>query len=134
MVISYNAPLCFAAGTPIATPAGGRPIEMLRYGDAVVAVDALGRGRVEVVRLVGRRQLDLATHADPELEAPIHIRAGAIAPGVPARDLMLSPAHLWRREPGTNRNQENISPRLVWIALGVPVNGHNHSISVERVS
>ncbi len=84
---------CFAAGTRIATPAGERPVEMLRPGDAVLAAGPDGAWRPRTVRWVGARTLDLAAHPDPEMAAPIRIRAGAIAPGLPRRDLVLSPDH-----------------------------------------
>jgi T5SS/PEP-CTERM-associated repeat protein len=86
-------PICYAAGTRIATPDGDRPVETLQTGDIVIAADARGRCRAEAVRWVGRRCLDLTAHPDPELAAPIRIRAGAIAPGLPARDLVVSPDH-----------------------------------------
>jgi T5SS/PEP-CTERM-associated repeat protein len=86
-------PICYAAGTRIATPDGERPVETLQPGDIVIAADAQGRARAEPVRWVGRRCLDLSAHPDPELAAPIRIHAGAIAPGLPARDLLVSPDH-----------------------------------------
>ena len=92
-VITTTQALCFEAATAIATPDGARPAGLLRAGDAVIATDAAGRAAVETVRWVGRRTLDLAAHPDPELAAPIRIRADAISPGLPARDLLLSPDH-----------------------------------------
>jgi phospholipase/lecithinase/hemolysin len=84
---------CFAKGTRILTPRGEMPVEALRIGDPVVAADARGTRRIEPVRWIGRRRVDLATHPDADLVAPICIGAGAIAPGLPARDLVLSPDH-----------------------------------------
>jgi len=85
--------LCFAAGTRIATPAGDRLVETLRPGDVVLAAGPDEDWQPRTVRWVGIRALDLITHPDPELAAPIRIRAGALAPGQPRRDLVLSPDH-----------------------------------------
>ena len=83
---------CFAAGTRIATPHGAVAAEALRAGDAVLALQD-GAWRAARVRWVGRMAVDLIRHARPWHAAPIRIRAGAIAEGVPARDLWLSPDH-----------------------------------------
>ncbi len=83
---------CYAAGTRIATPAGEAPVEALREGDHVLALQD-GTWRPARVRWVGRGMIDLARHPRPERAAPIRIRAGAIGPGVPSRDLWLSPDH-----------------------------------------
>ena len=72
---------CFVAGTRIATPAGELSVESLRPGDRV----RTAAGRAAPVRWVGLRTLAVA--------APMRIAAGAIAPGVPLRDLLLSPDH-----------------------------------------
>jgi len=85
--------MCFAAGTRLATQDGERPADTLQAGDRVVALDPHGRRSIETVRWVGRRVLDLAAHPDPVLAAPVRIRAGAIAPGIPARDVVVSPDH-----------------------------------------
>jgi hypothetical protein len=84
---------CYAAGTRIGTPGGEVAIEALRPGDAVRTVDAAGRAGTRIVGWVGRRRLDLAGHPDPELVAPVRLRAGALGGGLPRRDLVVSPDH-----------------------------------------
>lgn len=80
---------CFAAGTAIAVPGGSIAVERLRAGDLVRTRD----GRDRPVRWIGSRALDLTRHPDPTAAQPIRVRAGALADGVPARDLLLSPDH-----------------------------------------
>lgn len=81
--------VCFAAGTLIATPRGPRPVERLRPGDRVTTLD---RGP-QPVRWAGRRALNAhQLAANPKLR-PIRIQAGALAPGVPTRDLLVSRQH-----------------------------------------
>jgi T5SS/PEP-CTERM-associated repeat protein len=83
---------CFTAGTRILTPEGERAVETLRPDDFVVALS--GRGpAARRVTWVGARRLDIGRHASPWLVAPVRIRAGALADGVPHRDLLLSPDH-----------------------------------------
>lgn len=85
---SITAP-CFAAGTLIRTTRGEVAVEALREGDVVV----LAEGGLAPVRWVGRRGVDLVRHHWPDRVRPILVRAGALAEGVPARDLRLSPEH-----------------------------------------
>ena len=84
--------VCYVAGTRLATPSGETPVEALRPGDAVLALEA-GAWVARPVRWVGRTPVDLDRHAEPWRAAPIRIRAGAIARRVPARDLLVSPDH-----------------------------------------
>ncbi len=80
---------CFAAGTRLRTPEGEVAVERLRPGDRLVS--AFG-GTAPVV-WVGHRQVRADRHPDPASVWPVRIRAGALAPGVPLRDLYLSPEH-----------------------------------------
>ncbi len=80
---------CFAAGTRILTAEGPVAVEALAIDDHVVLH---GGGTAPIIWL-GQRRIDLRHHAKPMLVRPILIRAGAIADGIPQRDLLLSPDH-----------------------------------------
>jgi hypothetical protein len=90
VVISDNP--CFAAGTRILTPNGEKLVEQLAAGDEVLTARAGHEGVAEII-WVGQRTIDLARHAMPEKVRPIRILAGAFGPGLPERDLRLSPDH-----------------------------------------
>ena len=80
---------CFAAGTLIETVDGPRRVESLDVGDEVVTLLG-GSGRIV---WVGSRAVDCARHPRPEAVWPVRIAAGAFGPGVPRRELFLSPDH-----------------------------------------
>ncbi len=80
---------CYAAGTRVATPSGPVPIEHLRAGDRVLS--AFG-GAVEVVWL-GHRTVCRDRHPRRQDVDPVTVSAGAFGPGLPVRDLVLSPDH-----------------------------------------
>jgi hypothetical protein len=85
--------VCFAEGTRIVTPDGEGAVENLRAGDMVLAMRD-GQAGFEPLRWVGF--MDVAVPPDAVMAAktaPILIKAGAIAPGMPARDLRVSPDH-----------------------------------------
>lgn len=86
-----------AAGSLIATPAGTVPAETLRPGDYVLALED-GQKVPRPLRWVGRLEVDLARHPNPARAAPVRIHAAALAPGLPARDLLLSPDHAVQRD------------------------------------
>jgi hypothetical protein len=79
---------CFLAGTAVTTPAGEVAVETLRPGDLVVVTD----GRAVPVTWVGRQTV-ATRFADPLRALPVRIRAEALGPAQPLRDLLLSPDH-----------------------------------------
>ncbi len=87
-ITDYNL-ACFVAGTRIRTARGDVAVEALHAGDTVLTHD----GRMRSVRWIGYRHLDLTRHKAPKRAQPVRIRANALADGVPARDLLLSPDH-----------------------------------------
>ncbi|MCZ8279812.1 MAG: Hint domain-containing protein [Acetobacteraceae bacterium] len=85
--------VCFAAGTRIVTPGGEDVVENLRAGDMVLAMRN-GQAGFEALRWVGFMDIAVPRNAARAAKtAPILIKAGAIAPGMPARDLRVSPDH-----------------------------------------
>ena len=90
-VLTTDAP-CFCAGTRILTDQGERAVEDLALGDLVVT----RQGGIETlmpVRWIGRRRVMVAQHPEPEHVLPIRIARDAVAPGLPVRDLHVSPDH-----------------------------------------
>ncbi len=87
---STNLVACFALGTRIRTARGDVAVQDLREGDLVPTLVAEGLSRV---RWVGRRTLDVARSFRPWDVAPVRVCADAFAPGLPSRDLLLSPDH-----------------------------------------
>ncbi|MCA4920927.1 MAG: Hint domain-containing protein, partial [Roseomonas sp.] len=85
--------VCFAEGTRIVTPNGEDAVENLRAGDMVLAMRN-GQAGFEPLRWVGFMDVAVPRNAAMAAKtAPILIKAGAIAPGMPARDLRVSPDH-----------------------------------------
>jgi len=80
--------VCYLSGTQIAVLEGEIPVEDLRPGDLVITAS----GDLRPVRWIGRQTVS-TRFADPIRVLPIRIRAGAIAEGMPARDLLVSPDH-----------------------------------------
>ena len=81
--------VCFGEGALIETPLGERPIEDLRTGDLVKTLDH----GAQAVRWISQRRLSRAElTACPNLR-PFRIRAGALGPNTPDRDLTVSPQH-----------------------------------------
>lgn len=80
---------CYRHGTRIATPTDEVPIEVLRIGDPVLTAS----GGTRLIRWIGRRSYAAELVARERLVQPIRIRAGALGPSLPRRDLDVSPQH-----------------------------------------
>lgn len=80
--------ICFGADTLIDCPGGRRHIRDIGIGDRVDTANGPQR-----VRWVGRRHIGRADmDANPKLR-PLRIRKGALGPGIPERDLLVSRQH-----------------------------------------
>jgi hypothetical protein len=79
---------CFAEGTRIRTLRGEVAVEALTEADTVVTRNGARR-----VRWIGHRTLEAARHPRPWDVQPVRVAAGAFGPGLPVRDLWLSPDH-----------------------------------------
>lgn len=77
----------FTPGTVISTPRGERPVEDLRVGDRVVTRE----NGTRAVRWVGSRVLSYAQLVVRPHLKPIFFRQSSLGPGLPERDLMVSP-------------------------------------------
>ncbi|GAB5445951.1 Hint domain-containing protein [Gymnodinialimonas sp.] len=81
--------ICFTRGTHILTPSGEKRVEDLEVGDRIVTRDH----GVQPIRWIGATHLPAnALAARPDLR-PVRIKAGALGPETPVRDLSLSRQH-----------------------------------------
>ena len=84
---SANPAPCYCTDTYILTIRGEVAVQELRVDDVVVTAS----GQSRPVRWIGSRHYPEQTA--PRADRPVRIRAGALAEGVPARDLWVSPDH-----------------------------------------
>jgi hypothetical protein len=83
---------CFATGTRILTASGEVPVEDIAQGDVLITALHGERSTSRVV-WTGKRAIDIARHPAPDTVLPVRITAHAFGPGVPKRDVRLSPHH-----------------------------------------
>jgi hypothetical protein len=81
-------PLCFCAGSAIATPGGEERVERLKVGDLVLTAS----GKVRPITWIGAGRV-LATRGRRNAATPVIVRKDALAPNVPHQDLHLTKAH-----------------------------------------
>jgi hypothetical protein len=123
-----NAPVsevttCFCTGTLIATDRGEQPIETLRIGDRVATL----YGTYRQIRWIGRQSYAGTFLIGRHLMLPICVKANAIAPGMPSRDLWVSPGHAlfidgqlvpaWRLVNGTSITQAASVDQVVYLHI-----------------
>jgi len=85
IVTNEQTPVCYCRGTRIRNVA----IEELSVGDLVVTAS----GEEIPIKGIGWRDIDCAAHPQPHSVWPVRIAAGALAAGLPERDLRVSVAH-----------------------------------------
>jgi len=87
LLLTTEDALCYLHGTRILTPTGPVPVESLCIGDRVIT----RFGGIQPIKWLGRQTY--APHFLTPEKFPVRITAGALAQGIPARDLYVSPGH-----------------------------------------
>lgn len=80
---------CLLRGSRIATPTGDTCVEELKIGDLVKTAS----GENKAIRWIGRQAFKNAGASWVESVMPVRISQGALAAGIPNRDLYVSPGH-----------------------------------------
>ena len=81
---------CFAEGTRVRTARGLVAVEQLQEGDMLPMATG---GAEQPIVWIGQTRVNCRAHPDPESVWPVRIAADAFGPGLPVRDLWLTPDH-----------------------------------------
>jgi hypothetical protein len=87
VIVTVTNPLCFLAGTRILTTRGEIAVEALVVGDTIVT----WTGRVRAIAWIGAGAAIVSPHVSHS--RPVIVHAGALADGVPRRDLRVTEGH-----------------------------------------
>lgn len=85
--VAYQGIICFTPGTLIETPDGLQAVETLKVNDIVMTIDS----GPQPIRWVSNSKISCS--GELEHGKPIQIKADAFGPGLPNRDLVVSPQH-----------------------------------------
>ena len=80
---------CFAEGVLLATSHGERAVESFTAGELVLTAS----GAMRAIKWIGETFVRPNRHPRAHHVQPVRVRAGAFGPGLPLRDLRLSPGH-----------------------------------------
>ncbi len=101
--------ICFTKGALIKTITGERPIETLAQGDLVLTMD----NGYQPIRWIGARKLGPHDLMRAPALRPIRIKAGALGPELPQRDMLVSRHHRILSRSKIARNMVGCSEVLV---------------------
>lgn len=87
--------VCFLAGTMIRMKDGLVAVEDVHVGDTIMVRNEDGTFRPDTVKWVGKKKAQIrAVNAHPDVAGyPVRIQKGALAEGVPFKDLLVTPEH-----------------------------------------
>lgn len=80
---------CFLTGTQLLTDEGEKRVEELKIGDRLQTLD----GSLERIKWIGIQTCYTNGHNHPLRTYPMRVKAGALGPNCPIRDLYVSPDH-----------------------------------------
>jgi hypothetical protein len=129
-MVTVESIACYCPGTMIATVGGEIAVERLVIGDRVVTAS----GVALPIRWIGRRSYAGRFIAGNHLMLPVTVRAGALAHGVPHRDLVVSPGHamfvdgqlvpVWRLVNGVTITQADAVEAVTYVHVEL----HRHDV------